>query len=147
MLLCFAIGHSFRRTSTTTLADAGASTNQIKRHGGWKSTSSAERYVAESNFQKRNSKKMITSMINIPSKSDLSAPIPQLDKPASFRKFTFKTPKFCTIPQSSFPVNNLSTSYIDVQFQDVDEIKSSQSEDTEEMDIRLSQYIVEDYIL
>lgn len=38
-------GHGLRRTSTTVLADAGASIEQIKRHGGWKSNT-----VAESNI-------------------------------------------------------------------------------------------------
>lgn len=35
-------GHSFRRSSATLLADAGANITTIKRHGGWKSTTTAE---------------------------------------------------------------------------------------------------------
>lgn len=35
-------GYSFRRSSATLLADAGASITTIKRHGGWKSTAIAE---------------------------------------------------------------------------------------------------------
>lgn len=38
-------GHSFRRTSTTILADSGAGIEEIKRHGNWKSNT-----VAEGNF-------------------------------------------------------------------------------------------------
>jgi integrase len=41
-------GHCFRRTSTTFLADAGANLSNIKRHGGWKSTSVAEGYIENS---------------------------------------------------------------------------------------------------
>lgn len=41
-------GHCFRRTSATLLANAGADVNVLKRHGGWKSTSVAEKYVEES---------------------------------------------------------------------------------------------------
>lgn len=41
-------GHSFRRSSTTILADAGADVLELKRHGGWKSSTVAESYVEES---------------------------------------------------------------------------------------------------
>lgn len=41
-------GHCLRRTSATLLVDAGANILGLKRHGGWKSTSVAEGYVAES---------------------------------------------------------------------------------------------------
>lgn len=41
-------GHSFRRSSATMLADSGANITNIKRHGGWKSTTVAEGYVEES---------------------------------------------------------------------------------------------------
>ena len=39
-------GHSFRRTSTTLLANTGAEVLTLKRRGGWKSGSIAETYVA-----------------------------------------------------------------------------------------------------
>ena len=42
------IGHSLRVTSATTLADEGASTLTLKRHGRWKSETIAETYVRES---------------------------------------------------------------------------------------------------
>lgn len=38
-------GHALRRTSATLLADAGADLLQIKKHGGWKSSTVAEGYV------------------------------------------------------------------------------------------------------
>lgn len=41
-------GHSFRRTSATFLADTGIDVLGLKRHGGWKSTTVAESYVADS---------------------------------------------------------------------------------------------------
>lgn len=41
-------GHAFRRSSATLLADSGADISVLKRHGGWKSTSVAERYVEDS---------------------------------------------------------------------------------------------------
>lgn len=41
-------GHSFRRSSATMLADAGGDVLQLKRHGGWKSSTVAESYVEES---------------------------------------------------------------------------------------------------
>ncbi|XP_063920331.1 uncharacterized protein LOC135135240 [Zophobas morio] len=41
-------GHAFRRSSATFLADARADILQLKRHGGWRSTSTAETYVEDS---------------------------------------------------------------------------------------------------
>uniref|UniRef100_V5GSG8 Tyr recombinase domain-containing protein n=1 Tax=Anoplophora glabripennis TaxID=217634 RepID=V5GSG8_ANOGL len=41
-------GHSFRRTSATLLANTGVDVLAIKRHGGWKSATIAESYVADS---------------------------------------------------------------------------------------------------
>ncbi|KAL7297925.1 hypothetical protein TKK_0009095 [Trichogramma kaykai] len=39
-------GHSFRRTSATLFVDAGADSTVLKRHGGWKSSTVAEGYIA-----------------------------------------------------------------------------------------------------
>lgn len=41
-------GHTFRRTSATLLVNAGADITNLKRHGGWKSTSVAEGYIENS---------------------------------------------------------------------------------------------------
>lgn len=49
-------GHSFRRTSTTILADAGATIGTIKRHGRWKSTKVAEGKI----FRRSDSFKPVT---------------------------------------------------------------------------------------
>lgn len=41
-------GHSYRRTSATLLANTGVDVLALKRHGGWKSETIAEGYVADS---------------------------------------------------------------------------------------------------
>ena len=41
-------GHCFRRTSATTLVNAGADITTLKRHGGWKSSQVAEGYIENS---------------------------------------------------------------------------------------------------
>lgn len=45
-------GHCFRRTSATTLVNAGADIITLKRHGGWKSSQVAEGYI-ENSLQNR----------------------------------------------------------------------------------------------
>jgi integrase len=45
-------GHSLRRSSTTLLAEGGADIINLKRHGGWRSSKTAEEYVADSNNSK-----------------------------------------------------------------------------------------------
>jgi integrase len=47
-------GHSFRRSSATFLADSGEEITNIKRLGGWKSTTVAEGYVEDSEIKKKN---------------------------------------------------------------------------------------------
>lgn len=56
-------GHSFRRTSATILADAGADLLLLKRHGGWKSSSVAEGYVENSINNKRKIVGLISTAI------------------------------------------------------------------------------------
>lgn len=41
-------GHCFRRTSATLLVEAGGDILQLKRHGGWKSSTVAEGYIDDS---------------------------------------------------------------------------------------------------
>ncbi|KAL1493540.1 hypothetical protein ABEB36_009244 [Hypothenemus hampei] len=57
-------GHSFRRTSTTILADNGADITLLKRHGLWKSNTVAEGYIQESINNKRKIGNMISDAIN-----------------------------------------------------------------------------------
>nr|XP_015837588.1 PREDICTED: uncharacterized protein LOC107398332 isoform X2 [Tribolium castaneum] len=40
-------GHCFRRSSASLLANAEATMERIKRHGGWRSTTVAEGYIEE----------------------------------------------------------------------------------------------------
>lgn len=63
-------GHSFRRTSTTLLADAGADILELKKHGGWKSGQVAEGYIEESINNKRKTAKKITNSIDEASSSN-----------------------------------------------------------------------------
>lgn len=56
-------GHSFRRTSATILADTGADITTLKRHGGWKTNTSAEGYIEESLNYKQQTMQKITSSI------------------------------------------------------------------------------------
>jgi len=46
-------GHCWRRTSATAFVDTGASLEELKRLGNWKSSAVAERYIADSNLGKR----------------------------------------------------------------------------------------------
>lgn len=71
-------GHCFRRSSATLLADSGATTSVLKRHGGWRSTTVAESYVEDSIENKNkiaNSISGTTSYRNSNSGPDGSAPI------------------------------------------------------------------------
>jgi integrase len=52
-------GHSFRRTSATLLANAGADLAVLKRHGAWKSSSVAEKYIEDSLESKNKIARMI----------------------------------------------------------------------------------------
>lgn len=65
-------GHSFRRTSATLLADAGADMLTIKRHGGWKSDTVAAGYVEESMHSKKKIAKNISSSICNPPRTSTS---------------------------------------------------------------------------
>lgn len=59
-------GHSFRRTSATLLADAGADIVMLKRHGGWKSTTVVKGYVQDSINNKRKIGGLISEQIDLP---------------------------------------------------------------------------------
>ncbi|KAF2905537.1 hypothetical protein ILUMI_00641 [Ignelater luminosus] len=52
-------GHCFRRTSATLLANAGGDITLIKRHGGWKSSTVADKYVEDSIEGKKKVARMI----------------------------------------------------------------------------------------
>ncbi|KAJ8664477.1 hypothetical protein QAD02_006139 [Eretmocerus hayati] len=79
-------GHSFRRTSATFLADAGADTLTLRRHGGWKSSSVAESYVADSISSKRKICHQITSGMSVEKsfRSDRAQNVYSAQAPSSF---------------------------------------------------------------
>lgn len=54
-------GHAFRRTSATLLADNGADILQLKRLGGWKSSTVAEGYIESSLENKSKTALMLSS--------------------------------------------------------------------------------------
>jgi hypothetical protein len=66
-------GHSYRRSGTTIAADAGASIEDLKRLGPWKSTSVCERYIQNSLGHRRKLAKLISGPINLPSTSITNA--------------------------------------------------------------------------
>lgn len=67
-------GHCGRRTSATLVADAGASMTTLKRHGGWRSSSVAEGYLAESMLQKNKVAKMIAGVEGEPLAESVTVP-------------------------------------------------------------------------
>lgn len=67
-------GHCFRRSSATILVDAGGDILTLKRHGGWRSSSTAEGYLEDSLQQKKQTAEMIlTSVLPDPSLPSTSA--------------------------------------------------------------------------
>lgn len=52
-------GHTFRRSSATIMADGGATTLQLKRHGRWRSSTVAEDYVGSSKLARRQGSEII----------------------------------------------------------------------------------------
>ncbi|KAK4886540.1 hypothetical protein RN001_002811 [Aquatica leii] len=62
-------GHCFRRTSATLLSGKGASFLDVKRHGGWKSSTVAEGYIEDSLHDKITIADQLTSGSSQPSTS------------------------------------------------------------------------------
>lgn len=58
------LGHCFRRTSTSILANAGASAAVIKRHGAWKSEAIANKYIEDSLEYKKKTGDLILSAVS-----------------------------------------------------------------------------------
>lgn len=74
------VGHSFRRTSTSLLADTGADMLAIKRHGGWKSSTVAESYIDNSLKYKRDTENRIKSSLRCPGINESSKVSPVEEK-------------------------------------------------------------------
>lgn len=64
-------GHCFRRTSATLLADFGANITTLKRHGGWKSDTVAEGYIADSIQNKKRTGDVIASSVTSSNHQDI----------------------------------------------------------------------------
>ncbi|XP_074103492.1 uncharacterized protein LOC141530340 [Cotesia typhae] len=75
-------GHSFRRTSATLLADAGGDMTVMKRHGGWKSSTVVEGYIADSVNNKKRTHSMITDGIVLDKKTNTVESTPRSTKPS-----------------------------------------------------------------
>jgi integrase len=90
-------GHSLRVSSATALADEGATTTNLKRHGGWKSEAIAESYVRDS----KKVKAEVASMLSLNNTSTSSA---SASAPVSFANCVFNN---CTINlKNSSPTNS-----------------------------------------
>lgn len=76
-------GHSFRRSSTSLLADSGADLLTIKRHGGWKSNSVAEDYIETSIENKKK-----TAMKILGEKENISLDIPSMSGNIKMQNFS-----------------------------------------------------------
>ena len=63
-------GHSFRRTSSTLLVNGGGDLTNLKRHGGWKSSTVAEGCINESLHHKQEIHKKITKSIALKTIND-----------------------------------------------------------------------------
>lgn len=69
-------GHCFRRSSATLLANSGADLIELKRHGGWRSSTVAESYIEDSIENKSKRCSRIVESINLkPSAVEPSAPL------------------------------------------------------------------------
>lgn len=66
-------GHSFRRTSTTILANQGVGIETLKRHGPWKSNTVCEGYIQNSLAQKRKVGSLISNAICLSSTSTVGS--------------------------------------------------------------------------
>lgn len=82
-------GHCFRRTSTTLLANAGASVTTLKQHGGWKSSHVAEGYVENSLHNKN---KIFNKIVQSENVELMYENNPTTNTTASFSEMSSKRP-------------------------------------------------------
>ncbi|XP_051174802.1 uncharacterized protein LOC127290344 [Leptopilina boulardi] len=107
-------GHSFRRTSSTLLVDAGPDLTVLKRHGGWKSSAVAEGYIEESMLNNQDVSSMYSKIITLPSSSKCSSSDDSLKHRTTnlINNETPKRPKTDTVndsPNLELLLNKLST--------------------------------------
>lgn len=67
--------HCFRQTSATLLANTGMDVIGLKKHGGWKSGTISESYVADSIYQILETAKKNLNALSVKFTSDLSVQI------------------------------------------------------------------------
>lgn len=111
--------HSFRRTSATLLADAGADITTLKRHGGWRANNVAEGYVEESINNKRkisgeiaksihlNEPKASTSREKSPEVSNITNDNPDPKISSSKETVINQSQNYATISKSNYNLSNL----------------------------------------
>lgn len=73
-------GHCFRRTSATLLVEAGGNITQLKRHGGWKSSTVAEGYIDDSISGKVSTGQLILGQVQSSTKAPVVHESNQFDE-------------------------------------------------------------------
>lgn len=99
-------GHCFRRTSATLLANAGVDSSVLKRHGGWKSSAVAEKYVEDAIEGKTKIARMIQGGENF-------VQVLQQDKNTEINAVISNGNGLCT---SGININNNSNCTITINF-------------------------------
>lgn len=108
-------GHSFRRSSATFLADSGEGITNIKRLGGWKSTTVAEGYLENSEKQKTKiSNKILSSKndlqpLTIPASSSLLCDLQPIPSPSTSSLCTLKS---TTVNSKIAPTNSTGSAFL-----------------------------------
>lgn len=105
MSLGILIGHSFRRSSATFLANSGASVERLMRHGRWTSLKIAERYVDSSLEYKRETGDIFANAI-APKKSRSTATTSSMG--TSSRHQGGSSSSTCTIVSSQVYAGNVA---------------------------------------
>lgn len=100
-------GHSFRRSSATLLANSGEGLTDIKRLGGWKSSTVAEGYIEEStSYKKGLSNKILNCSPKEPDEMPSSSNAIQK---VEMQTYTIPTLTASSEPSSAFPRNQLQS--------------------------------------
>lgn len=84
------MGHCFRRTSASILANTGANQERIRRHGNWRSDKVANGYVEDSIYYKTDTNDFITFGID-----------PESDPPAATKNRTDEQNSDAQVPKTN----------------------------------------------
>ena len=137
------LGHCFRCTSTSILANAGASSRTIKRHWGWKSEAVAERYIRDSIRCKKTTGNIILSAIS-GRKTDIEnvSLISKSKQETLTSKSKQESSTFKSKPKSAiFEIENESSQFF-LSF--AENLVKSQSKNEEITNSQLSNYVIEE---